>query len=65
MNTLDPKYQQKYKSISSPEQNYLSLFAMRYPVVMRRAAAAQGCLLICKIMGGQLPTMSTRYLRPC
>ena len=28
----DPKQQQKSKSISSPEQNYLSLFAMRYPV---------------------------------
>ena len=23
---------QKFKSVSSPEQNYLSLFAMRYPV---------------------------------
>jgi hypothetical protein len=26
-------YQQKSKAMSSPEQNYLSLFAMRYPVV--------------------------------
>ena len=33
MNTLDPKYQQKSKSISSPEQNYFALFATRYPVV--------------------------------
>ena len=32
MNTQDPKYQQKSKSISSPEQNYFALFAMRYPV---------------------------------
>ena len=32
MNTYESKYQQKSKSISSPEQNYLSLFAMRYPV---------------------------------
>ena len=33
MNTQDPKYQQKSIPICSPEQNYLSLFAMRYPVL--------------------------------
>ena len=33
MNTEDPKYQQKSRSISSPEQNYFALFAMRYPVI--------------------------------
>ena len=33
INTNDPKYQQKSKSISSTEKNYLSLFAMRYPVI--------------------------------
>ena len=33
MNMQDPKYQQKSKSISSPEQDYFALFAMRYPVV--------------------------------
>ena len=27
-----PKYQQKSKSICSPEQDYFALFAMRYPV---------------------------------
>ena len=32
MNTLDPKNQQKSIPKCSPEQNYLSLFAMRYPV---------------------------------
>jgi hypothetical protein len=32
MNRQDPKYQQKSKSLSSPEQNYFTLFAMRYPV---------------------------------
>ena len=32
MNTEDLQYQQKSKSMSS-EQNYFSLFAMRYPVV--------------------------------
>ena len=32
MKMQDPKYQQKSKSMSSPEQNYISLFAMRYPV---------------------------------
>ena len=33
MNMQNPKYQQKSKSIPSLEQNYLSLFAMRYPVL--------------------------------
>ena len=32
MNPQDPKYQQKLKSIASPEQNYFAHFAMRYPV---------------------------------
>ena len=32
MNAQDPKNQQKSMPIFSPEQNYLSLFAMRYPV---------------------------------
>ena len=32
MNMQDPKYWQKLKSISSPEQNYFFRFAMRYPV---------------------------------
>ena len=32
MNMQDPKYQQKSKSISSPEQNYFLLYAMRYLV---------------------------------
>ena len=32
MNTWDPKYQQKSKSISSVEPNYFVHFAMRYPV---------------------------------
>ena len=30
MNTYNPKYQQKSIPICSPQQNYLSLFAMRY-----------------------------------
>ena len=33
MNMKDPKNQQKSIPICSPEQNYLSLFAMRYPVI--------------------------------
>ena len=33
MNPQDPKYQQKLKSIASPEQNYFAHFAMRYPVL--------------------------------
>ena len=33
MNTLDTKYQQKPKSISSAEPNYFVHFAMRYPVI--------------------------------
>ena len=32
MNTQDPKYQQKSKSMSSPEQNYFFRYATRYPV---------------------------------
>ena len=32
MNMLDPKYQQKSKSMTSPEQNYFAHFAMIYPV---------------------------------
>ena len=32
MNPQDPKYEQKLKSIASPEQNYFAHFAMRYPV---------------------------------
>ena len=32
MNTQDLKYQQKSKSISSPDQNYFVHFDMRYPV---------------------------------
>ena len=32
MNMQDSKYQQKSKSIPPLEQNYFSLFAMRYPV---------------------------------
>ena len=32
MNTQDPKYYQKSKSTSSPEQNYFLPYAMRYPV---------------------------------
>ena len=34
MNTEDLKHQQKSNSISSKEQNYFSLFAMRYPVII-------------------------------
>ena len=33
--TQNPKYQQKSIPICSPEQNYLSLFAMRYPAPPR------------------------------
>ena len=37
MNMQDPKYQQKSSiPICSPEQNYLFIFAMRYPVKERR-----------------------------
>jgi hypothetical protein len=32
INMKDPKYQQKSIPICSPEQNYLFIFAMRYPV---------------------------------
>ena len=32
--------------------------------VMRRAAAARRRLLICQILGGQLPTLPTPHLRP-
>ena len=32
MNMYDPKYYQKSKSMSSPEQYYFFRFAMRYPV---------------------------------
>ena len=35
MNMQDPKYKQISKSMSSTEQNYLSLFAMRYPVITK------------------------------
>ena len=31
MNTIDPTYQQNSRSIFSQEQNYIGLFAMRYP----------------------------------
>ena len=30
-----PKYQQKQKTLSSPEQNYILQFAMRYPVFQK------------------------------
>ena len=33
MNTLDPKYHQKSKAISSAEPNYFVHFAMRHTVV--------------------------------
>ena len=32
INRQDPNYQQKFKSISSQEQNYFLHFALRYPV---------------------------------
>ena len=32
INSQDPKYQKKTKSISSPEQIFLSQLALRYPV---------------------------------
>ena len=38
-----PKYQQKFKCISSPEQNYLSLFAMRYPVLIHKSILPTWC----------------------
>ena len=34
-------------------------------VVMRRTAAARRCLLFFRNLGGQLPTLPTRHLRPC
>ena len=34
-------------------------------VVMRRTAAVRQRLLICQNLGGQLPTLPTRQLRPC
>ena len=46
MNTEDPKYQQKSKSIASPEQNYFALFAMRYPV-----GICAECVLSCRNYG--------------
>ena len=39
MNPQDPKYQQKLKSMASPEQNYFAHFAMRYPVHTRNKEA--------------------------
>ena len=38
MNPQDSKYQQKLKSIASPEQNYFAHFAMRYPVLENNLA---------------------------
>ena len=43
MNTKDPKYQEKSKSISSAEPNYFVHFAMRYPV----GAKAQNVRFAC------------------
>ena len=44
--------------------NWLPKAGWAVQVVMRRAAAAQRRLLICQNLGGQLPTLLIRQLRP-
>ena len=48
MNTQDPKYQQKSKSISSAETNNFGHFAMRYPVCKYVPANLEVMNPVCK-----------------